>query len=242
MLSHHTGPRSYAYLWHYGPRCGVAPVPHSVPPVQGGNWAAHSAEVRFVFGGSSDPYGKKAENCPFTEQEQTLSNQTMNLWGSFARDGTPAADGVPSWPTAQKEGRVMEMRLEGLTVSEPGFRSEQCAFWRRETAPDPLTPAHQLEAPRTAQRPNNPTPVTVYGLRPYNLSADLSDKDTADAAGDVFFYLGGTKALSLNLPPAPREGASVAVFGLPLAAALLCRRFHQRCAICEGHPWLSSVS
>ena len=46
----------------------------------------------------------------------------------------------------------MEMRLEGLTVSESGFRSEQCAFWRRETAPDSLTPAHQSEAPRTAQR------------------------------------------------------------------------------------------
>ena len=167
MLSHHTGPRSYAYLWHYGPRCGVSPVPHSVPPVQGGNWAAHSAEVRFVFGGSSaDPYGKKAENCPFTEQEQTLSNRTMDLWGSFARDGTPAADGVPSWPTAQKEGRVMEMRLEGLTVSEPGFRSEQCAFWRRETAPDSLTPAHQLQAPRTGSMQRSVSPSAAHRPHP----------------------------------------------------------------------------
>ena len=107
----------------------------------------------------------------------------------------------------------MEMRLEGLTVSGPGFRSEQCAFWRRETAPDSLTPAHQLQAPRTAQRPNNPTPVTVYGLRPYNLSADLSDKDTADAAGDVFFYLGGAKA-SRSTCPRPTRGAAAFVHTL----------------------------
>jgi hypothetical protein len=40
------------------------------------------------------------------------------------------------------------------------------------------------------QRPANPRSILVYGLRPYNLTADLSDKDTADAAGDVFFFLG----------------------------------------------------
>ena len=27
--------------------------------------------------------------------------------------------------------------------------------------------------------PNNATKITVYGLRPYNLSSDLAEKDTA---------------------------------------------------------------
>lgn len=38
------------------------------------------------------------------------------------------------------------------------------------------------------KRPQNPKNITVFGLRPYNLP-DLNDKDTADAAGDVYFWL-----------------------------------------------------
>eukprot|EP00041_Stephanoeca_diplocostata_P024514 m.623191 g.623191 ORF g.623191 m.623191 type:complete len:318 (+) comp22544_c1_seq5:198-1151(+) len=41
----------------------------------------------------------------------------------------------------------------------------------------------------TISRPSNPVNVTVYGLRPFNLSADISEKNTADPAGDLFFWL-----------------------------------------------------
>lgn len=113
-------------------------MPHSSPPVTGHDWAAHSAEVRFVFGASNgDPYGKSDENCPFSDEERQLSNITMDWWGSFARDGTPTASALlrqaraltPPWPT-QDEGRVMEIRLTGGTVSAAGFRSSQCTFWQ----------------------------------------------------------------------------------------------------------------
>lgn len=39
------------------------------------------------------------------------------------------------------------------------------------------------------QHPNNTLQVRVVALRPYNQTDDISDKDTADVAGDVFFYL-----------------------------------------------------
>eukprot|EP01052_Picozoa_sp_SAG31_P046111 SAG31_NODE_8685_length_1406_cov_1.308340_2_plen_133_part_00 len=49
----------------------------------------------------------------------------------------------------------------------------------RDTPPPPLS-----------ERPPNAVNITVYGLRPYNLTGDLVNKDTADANGDVFFFLG----------------------------------------------------
>ena len=37
-------------------------------------------------------------------------------------------------------------------------------------------------------RPANAENITLYALRPLNL-VDITDKDSADAAGDVFFWL-----------------------------------------------------
>lgn len=37
--------------------------------------------------------------------------------------------------------------------------------------------------------PPNPVNVTMYNLRPYNLTSDISEKDSADAMGDIFFYI-----------------------------------------------------
>lgn len=41
-----------------------------------------------------------------------------------------------------------------------------------------------------ARRPDNAVNITVIGLRPSNLSSSLDNKDTADAAGDLFYYVG----------------------------------------------------
>ena len=38
--------------------------------------------------------------------------------------------------------------------------------------------------------PENAINITVYGLRPHQLGSTLVDKDTGDAAGDLFFFLG----------------------------------------------------
>eukprot|EP00040_Diaphanoeca_grandis_P009532 m.49153 g.49153 ORF g.49153 m.49153 type:complete len:1286 (-) comp20958_c0_seq1:61-3918(-) len=38
-------------------------------------------------------------------------------------------------------------------------------------------------------RPNNPRNLSVIGLRPHNLSSSLVNKNTADVAGDLFFWI-----------------------------------------------------
>ena len=47
-----------------------------------------------------------------------------------------------------------------------------------------------LRGAAAPQRPAHAANLTVYGLRARNLSASIDDKDTADAAGDLFFFLG----------------------------------------------------
>jgi ribonuclease BN (tRNA processing enzyme) len=57
------------------------------------------------------------------------------------------------------------------------------------SAPVAVAPATVTKLRRT--HPENAINVTVVALRPYNIST-LNDKDSADAAGDVFFYVGDT--------------------------------------------------
>lgn len=44
-------------------------------------------------------------------------------------------------------------------------------------------------AAAVSRTPPNPVDITMYNLRPYNLTADISEKDSADALGDIFFYI-----------------------------------------------------
>lgn len=37
--------------------------------------------------------------------------------------------------------------------------------------------------------PSNPKTVTFYNLRPYNLTSNIDEKNSADAMGDIFFYI-----------------------------------------------------
>jgi hypothetical protein len=41
-----------------------------------------------------------------------------------------------------------------------------------------------------ASSPPNPVNLTLYGLRPINLTTTIVNKDTADPRGDIFFYFG----------------------------------------------------
>ena len=50
---------------------------------------------------------------------------------------------------------------------------------------------HALPKQSSRRRPAHAVNLTVIALRPYNIST-LNDKDSADAAGDIFFYVGDT--------------------------------------------------
>jgi len=45
------------------------------------------------------------------------------------------------------------------------------------------------KAAAAERRPPHATNVTMYNLRPATYAQDLRDKDSADAAGDIFFYI-----------------------------------------------------
>ena len=62
---------------------------------------------------------------------------------------------------------------------------EVAAFCRGPPTP---APAPTPEPPPSGRRPQNPKNLTVVGLRPYELP-DLNNKDTADALGDIYFWL-----------------------------------------------------
>ena len=53
--------------------------------------------------------------------------------------------------------------------------------------------------------PPNAVNITVIGLRPANLSSDLNNKDTADAAGDLFFYIGDRMPQPLECREKPQS-------------------------------------
>ncbi|HEY9217723.1 MAG TPA: carboxylesterase family protein [Phenylobacterium sp.] len=72
--------------------------------------AAHTAELRYVFGG---PRQK------FVADEEPLSRSMNAYWATFARRGDPGAAGGPAWPRFEASREAsMEFGAEGPTVRE----------------------------------------------------------------------------------------------------------------------------
>jgi len=66
------------------------------PAMGGALGACHALELPFVFGTLHDPgIDKFAGSGPDATR---LSEQMMDAWLSFARNGDPNADGTPQWP------------------------------------------------------------------------------------------------------------------------------------------------
>lgn len=100
--------------------------------------AFHAAEIPYVFG-TADRAPPRWPAVPDTPVERDLSAAMMAYWGSFARDGVPAAPGQPDWPAygqaraymAFEEGPVARGRLM------PGmFEIRETEVCRRRAAGD----------------------------------------------------------------------------------------------------------
>lgn len=78
-----------------------------------------------------------------------------------------------------------------------------CAGARPTPSPPPAP------GPPTGRRPANPSNLTVYGLRPYEIPG-LSNKDTADAEGDVYFWM-------VSSFISPRASRRASTFSTPFA-------------------------
>ena len=78
--------------------------------------ACHSLDIPYVWGTHGLPAMRRF--CGEGEAVARLSASVMASWLSFARDGTPAMDGVP-WPRYQADGAVTAGRQTLLLDDEP---------------------------------------------------------------------------------------------------------------------------
>lgn len=105
---------------------------HGAPDVSGvaasglPQGAAHATDLPYLF----DLGGQDLLAAP---GQRDLGDTMVALWTSFARTGTPTADGVPDWPvTTEDEAPVMQLdnAVTGGGVRLVDHRVEHhCGFW-----------------------------------------------------------------------------------------------------------------
>jgi len=85
--------------------------------------ASHSLELRYTFDMGGAP--------PMSPAQTALSNQMVDYWASFVKDGKPSAADGPQWPQfvgGPGEHR-MSLRPDGSRVIGDFDAVHQCAFW-----------------------------------------------------------------------------------------------------------------
>jgi para-nitrobenzyl esterase len=90
--------------------------------------AVHSAELPYQFPGFSNTMKRDAP--PLKPPQRELARLMMAYWTSFARSGTPAAAGAPSWKPFKTEEKVLWLepgRVKSLNVDQ----EHECGFWRQ---------------------------------------------------------------------------------------------------------------
>jgi len=85
--------------------------------------ASHSLDLRYIFNMGGAP--------PPTPPQVALSDQMIDYWSSFVRDGRPSADGAPEWPqlTGDEHDSRMSLRPDGSRLVTDYDQVHQCAFW-----------------------------------------------------------------------------------------------------------------
>jgi para-nitrobenzyl esterase len=93
-------------------------------PAAGGRLGAcHAIELPFVFGTLAAPHMERFSGSgPAAER---LSQQTMDAWLAFARDGVPAAPGADPWPAYDLARRATMVLDAGSRVVEDPARDER---------------------------------------------------------------------------------------------------------------------
>lgn len=103
------GGRAFSYLFAWRP-----------PAVGGLIGACHALELPFVFGWTQIPLVRSLTGL--STQARRLSLIMQHAWGSFAREGNPSHEGLPSWPGYEpilrstmrlgRDARVVDAPLE----------------------------------------------------------------------------------------------------------------------------------
>ena len=105
----------YAYRYDYP----------SNTPIAGADWtmrACHSCEIA-IMSYNYDMRSPRANGPDAAE----VSRKMSSLWASFARTGTPSAEGVPQWPRYELENRsTMIIDAQCRVTEDPDRRIRQC--------------------------------------------------------------------------------------------------------------------
>lgn len=122
------GQRAYLYLFDHGYPAAD----------ENGLHAFHAAEIPYVFGTASrtPPYWPRV---PDDVTNRRLSDAMLAYWASFARSGTPVADGQPAWEAYGKPANYMNFAGKPQTGTRlmPGmFALHEAAMCRRRAAGD----------------------------------------------------------------------------------------------------------
>lgn len=85
--------------------------------------ASHSLELRYTFDMGGAP--------PMTPAQQTLSDQMIDYWTSFVKDGKPTAAGTAQWPrlSGDAQERRISLQPDGNRMTGDFDVIHQCAFW-----------------------------------------------------------------------------------------------------------------
>ena len=113
----------FQYLWTW-----------ASPALGGMIGASHAIEIPFVFDLVED---HRLHVFVGAEAPVELSRNTHHAWIEFARSGTPAAEGLPTWPAYDTgERATMVLDVEPSVVLDPLSASRK--FWETPGADNPL--------------------------------------------------------------------------------------------------------
>lgn len=98
------GVPAYIYRFSYVPDSMRAEWRTGVP---------HGAEINFVFDTLPARYGDRA-----TAGDRAMARTVNAYWVNFAKTGHPNGAGLPNWPVADAEEKILEFRLNGSVAGE----------------------------------------------------------------------------------------------------------------------------
>ena len=94
----------------------------------------HTAELSFVFATPVYSFGMPTKLCSFSPTDERISATMSGTWAAFSKSG---GSQPPSWPSYNAPGEsaetvVVDAFADGRSIAlEQGYRSEQCALWRK---------------------------------------------------------------------------------------------------------------
>jgi para-nitrobenzyl esterase len=103
------------YAYEFNDRGAPAPDPLRTLPFPVG--ASHSLELRYLFDIGGAP--------PLNPDQQVLSDQMIDAWTQFVRDGNPGE----KWPAFGDDEKRLSLRPDGSRVETDFDDAHQCAFW-----------------------------------------------------------------------------------------------------------------